>query len=164
MKAAFAAHGLDTPEFSLNGVRTYARCVDVYDGDTCKLVMSVHGRFYKFPVRLHGIDCSELTSRDDANKARAVAARDRLIQLVTNAAELPRVKTKKDVRRLLDDDVHVVWVECFQHDRYGRVLANLYAVEGDTVSFSDVLVEERLAYGYSGDAKLSEEAQNASLS
>ena len=46
-----------------------------------------------------------------------------------------------------------VWIECFDFDKYGRILANVYKKEGD-ISLSNILLESRLAYIYDGGKKL----------
>lgn len=163
----FCNYGYDTPAFTLKYTKCYARCVGVSDGDTCQLIIPFAGQMYKFSIRLQGIDTSEMTSKDPQNKARAIRARNRLIELVTGGTSpCPEwVQTKKQVQSLLNEKVYLVWVECLEMDKYGRVLANLYHKEPHTddiqTSFSDILLQENLAYMYGGKTKLTPEEQNA---
>lgn len=163
-KEDFRAFGYDTPEFSLLGTKCYARCVNVYDGDSPTIVIPLGAKMYKFHTRLFGIDTSEMHSKDPVNKTRAVRGRNRLIELITKAGNNggASVVTKKDIKDLLGADVYLVWVECMEMDKYGRILLKMYSAENDTKSFSDILLEEKLAYSYMGQTKLTE-AQQAGM-
>ena len=158
-KEYFRQYGLNTPEFTLKGIKTFARVVSIYDADTVKLVIPVLGCFFKFNVRLLEIDACEMKSK---NKELAIHARDRLFELVTGRRSDPTWK-KKDIESYLNGDVYLVWVECVDFDKWGRVLANIYPSAGGK-SFSQCLLEENLAYPYQGGSKLSEDDQVAYLS
>lgn len=159
----FRQHGVTTPEFTLNGLRTYARVVSVYDGDTMKCIIPVFNTFFKFNVRLSGIDTCEMKSKKTEAKVLAIRARDRLINLVTggktNISMTEKTETKKDITNILENDVFLVWLHCLELDKYGRTICNIYASPNSNVSFSDILIEEHLAYVYEGETKLSEEEQ-----
>ena len=84
--------------------------VDVYDGDTVKVCFAFSGKFYKFPIRMLGYNSAEMklpkTDPDyDAIKGKAIAARDYLRSLILGK---------------------VVFIQCFDYDKYGRILANVY--------------------------------------
>jgi endonuclease YncB( thermonuclease family) len=85
-------------------------------------------------------------------------ARNRLIQLITGKS-VEEGSKKKEVASFLDDDVYLVWVHCLEFDKYGRALIECYSSPDSTKSFSETLVEEKLAYRYAGDTKLTEEQQ-----
>lgn len=159
IKEMFRHHGSETPFFTLDGIKDYARVIEVYDGDTITIVMKVHGTFLKFKCRLMDIDTCEIRSNNDKNKELAFKARNRLIQLITDK-QVNEKSNKKDVNSFLEDDVYVIWVHCFGYDKYGRVLVHCYKPNNiNAKSFSDILVEEKLAYFYQGDKKTSEEQQ-----
>lgn len=145
------------------GTSCWGRLVDVYDGDTVKVVLPFGGKLHKFNVRLAGIDTAEMRSKDAAVKERAVRARDRLLQHATGLEALPKLSTKKDINKLLDDHVTMVWVECLGWDKYGRLLANLFSAPGATRSFAQQLLDEKLAYEYFGETKLTEAEQDEIL-
>jgi endonuclease YncB( thermonuclease family) len=156
--------GASTPEFSLNNMRTYARVISCYDGDSIGLVIPVFNTFYKFKIRIMGIDTCEMKSKNKANKDLAVKARNRLLELITKQHIDPLViNTKKHIDHLLSNEVYLVYVHCFEFEKFGRVLAHIYEHETSTQSYADVLVEEKLAYRYTGDTKLTEEQQVALL-
>jgi endonuclease YncB( thermonuclease family) len=59
-----------------------ARVISVYDGDTLRAVASVWlGTEITTSVRLRGIDTPEMRGKCAAEKARAIAARDALLEL-----------------------------------------------------------------------------------
>ena len=45
-----------TKTFSLKNTECYARVVQIYDGDTITAVIPLFDNFYKFSIRLNGID------------------------------------------------------------------------------------------------------------
>jgi len=57
--------GKDIPEFSLCGLTLKGKIVEVYDGDTCKIVLPLQNSLYKFTCRLNGIDAPEMKPRKD---------------------------------------------------------------------------------------------------
>ena len=133
------------PEFSLRGKHA-ARIIGVHDGDTVKCIIKLIDDFYTFNIRVYGIDTPEMTSKDPALKARAVKARDRLIQLLTGRSDIPQFKTKTNVDSFFQLNYTVVDLECMEMDKYGRVLASIG-------SCADTLVAEGLANRYFGKTK-----------
>ena len=152
-KEDFRQFGGSTPELSINGLKTYGRLIDVYDGDTVKVILPTFGSYYKFTIRLNDIDTCEIKSKDKVLQNNGIKARDRLFELVTNI----KVITKNDIKKTLESDVYLVWVDCCNKDKYGRVLANIYKDKDTTKSFSEILLEEKLAYKYEGKTKLSDD-------
>lgn len=128
----------------LTNVRTLARVLSVHDGDTVTLmVVLATGVPVQFNCRLNGIDTCEITSRDPEVKRLAVRAKERLQDLIQQCG-------------------HVVTMHTHGLDKYGRLLADLFASaceeEGDKgLSFSETLVKEALACVYDGKTKRTEE-------
>lgn len=149
----FKPHTIDTPAFTLPVTETLARLVHVYDGDTITVVFPVFNKYYKFSVRLAGIDTCEMKSKNSVNKQLAVKARDRLFELATATSH-----TCNDIKGYLND--HVIMVRLFMrgYDKYGRLLCKVTSPDG-LVDFANVLLEESLAYCYTGETKLSEQDQ-----
>lgn len=166
-KQKFASFGMNTPEFSFMGRKLWARVVSVYDGDTMTLVFPVSDCMYKFNARMFGIDTCEMKSKEAANKDLALKARNRVIELVTKKPFALQVNAgRKEILRYLEEDVYLVWIECLEFDKYGRVLVKVFPDSNlgpDARTFSDVLIEEKLAYPYFGDTKLSEGGQTMTL-
>lgn len=115
------------PKFSMEGKKTYALCVDVYDGDTVKLIFAINegGPQFKWSVRLKGINTAEIRGTSGAEKTLAVAARDRLRDLVL---------------------AKVIVVDVGGFDKYGRVLGTLFLKNGKNIN--ELLVSEGLAEPY----------------
>jgi endonuclease YncB( thermonuclease family) len=152
-KEDFKQYGGSTPELSFNGLKSYGRLIDIYDGDTIKVILPIFDSYYKFTIRLNGIDTCEIRSKDKVLQDNALKARDRLFELLTNN----KVNTKNDIKNILESDVYLVWVECCNKDKYGRILANIYKNKDTEKSVSEILLEEKLAYKYEGKTKLSED-------
>lgn len=145
-----------TPEFSLAGKELHGRVVEIYDGDTLKIVLPVFGYYFKFNARLVGIDTCEMKSKNAANRDLAYRARNRLFELVTGSGACDSTWKKKDILAYLDKNVCVIKVKCHHFDKYGRVMMDCFTQERN---MSDILIAEKLAYPYQGDTKLNEEDQ-----
>jgi hypothetical protein len=101
-----------------------------------------------------------MKSKNKVNKELAIKARNRMLELITKQKIDPQlINTKKQIDDLLNNDVHVVYVHCLEFEKFGRVLAHIYDNETSAKSYADILVEEKLAYKYMGDTKLTEEQQ-----
>jgi len=125
--------------FSLNEVYTQCKVVDVYDGDTCKIVIPFNDKLYRWNVRLTGYDTPEMRprkskpNRDEEIKA-AKAARDFLRSKVMNERQL-------------------VYIKCGKFDKYGRLLGTLYINENDLMSVNDLMIHHGHGYAYDGGTK-----------
>lgn len=146
----------NTKQFSLNGQNCFVRIVDVKDGDTVVAVIPCFGEFYRFNVRLSGIDTQEMKSEDPIKKQKAIQARNRVLQLLkTNTKiNIDREYTRKEVKDICAEEACIVWMKCYGFDKYGRLLADIYDNEHDRFSFSECLIHEGLAYSYDGGTKL----------
>lgn len=151
----FTSSTLATPFFTLAGTCTYARVVDVHDGDTLTVVFPYHDKMVKFSVRLYGIDTCEITSKNGICKQLAQNARKFLIDHILG---IEASLDQKEVRAYLNANVRVVWLECLSFDKYHRLLAHVYTKKADK-SLSELLIKNKLAYPYFGATKLSEEEQ-----
>lgn len=157
-KKIFQSCSVNTPQFSLDGVKTYARVVEAYDGDTIKVVLSIFGSLLKFTCRLKGIDTCEMKSKNPKCKELAVKARNRLLELICQKP-CAEVADKKQIIDVLQKDIHLVWIQCYEMDKYGRLLIDVFTNPSSSTSFSNILVQEKLAYRYEGETKLTEEQQ-----
>ena len=112
-------------------IATYARVVNVHDGDTISVIFKFAGSYCKFTVRLDGIDTAEING--ELRKV-AIKARDRLNEFIQQSDSF-------------------VWLECKGFDKYGRVLADVWDLHKQTC-FGKQLLNEHLAYEYHGKTKL----------
>ena len=147
-----------TTKFSLKNTECYCRVVQIHDGDTITVVLPLLNNFYKFSVRLNGIDTCEIKSENEANQILAQKAKNRLIELVT------LTKPDVDIKDYLLANVVLVYIKCNDFDKYGRVLGSVSKSKDDTQTFSELLVKEKLGYVYEGQKKLTEEDQIRLLS
>ena len=129
----------DTPLFSLESKYLLCKVVDVYDGDSCKVVFPLNEKMYKWNVRLTGYDTPEMRpprnqeNRDEEIKA-ARSARDFLKEKVMNQDQL-------------------VYIKCGDFDKYGRLLGTLFLEEKDEVSVNDLMIQHGHGYAYDGGTK-----------
>ena len=143
----------NTSPFRFQNAPPWMRVVDVYDGDTVKVVLEAFpGAFVRASVRLAGIDTCEMKDARPDMRVRAVAARDRLFELLltSGAGAPPAIITPKSIRDALAKDVHVVHATVHGTDKYGRILADLRRAPGEDESFNEALVREGLATCYNG--------------
>jgi endonuclease YncB( thermonuclease family) len=151
----FDNHTFENTQPIFTNINTTVRVVDIYDGDTCTVVIKYNDEYFKHSVRLCGIDTCEMKSKDTVNKTNAMLARNRLYELVTNS----KLETKKtnytrnEIRKLLNSNVYLCYIKIKSLDKYGRFLANMYSDDKSVESFSDTMLKEKLAYSYDGGTK-----------
>ena len=115
----------DTPEFTLESVKTLCKVVDVYDGDTVKVVFYYKDELLKWTVRLYGINTPETRTRDLVEKEKGIEA------------------TKK----LLETCDYSVQIKSHGLDKYGRSLAEIM-IESPfigTINLNQYLLNEGFA-------------------
>jgi endonuclease YncB( thermonuclease family) len=121
-----AANKSNTPLFSFNGLVTFAKAVDFYDGDTFNIIISHYDSLYHFKARMYGYDSPEmkpalsLENREEIKK-NAVRAKNRLTELLGS----------KECFK----------VYCHEFDKYGRLLVSV-------ISHDDAEVGDDSAYVY----------------
>ena len=116
-------------KFTLDGIETRAKIIKVYDGDSVHAIFPVHGEYFVWVCRLARIDSPELSSKDQLEKESAIKSRDKL--------------------RLLIFDKNVT-IKCGKHDKYGRILVEIYH---NGININDRMVELKLAVNYDGGKK-----------
>jgi endonuclease YncB( thermonuclease family) len=150
----------NTAAFTFAAANPWVRVVGGHDGDTLTAIVEAFpDAFVRTNVRLSGIDACEMSSRDAELRRRAVAARDRLLHMVTRLPELPPAAsgeraTKRRIDAMLEGDVHMVYADFSGGmDKYGRALAYLRASPDDATTFNQTLLDEGLALPYDGGHK-----------
>jgi endonuclease YncB( thermonuclease family) len=143
---------------SLAGFAGWGRVVDVYDGDTCTVVMCVPGfGFRRLKIRVQGIDSPEMKGGSLREKEAAVCARDFLISFLVPdgggaGSALAPGASRAEVAARLGQRPVVAWVTCGGMDKYGRVLGDLRAFpRGPPVS--EAMLRAGHAVPYDGGAK-----------
>lgn len=110
---------------------TTGRVIKVYDGDTITIAGRVkyNPNIYKFSVRLNGLDCPEMKTKDKNEKEIALKAKEFVSSLVLN-----KIITLKNV----------------DLDKYGRLLAHVYI---NNTCVNTELINKNLAVKYDGGTK-----------
>ena len=152
----FSKYDIKTPQFTLNGKCTTGRLVDIIDGDSLSIILPVFDNYYRYNVRVNGIDTCELKSKNEMNKTLALQARCCLLKLVTGK-DYPITSSRQEIKEILNENVFVVYLKCLDFDKYGRLLAEIYT--DSNISFSQHLLDNKLAYKYTGQTKLTETEQ-----
>jgi endonuclease YncB( thermonuclease family) len=156
----FAAYSINTPFLSLKGIITKARVVSVYDGDTLTLIIPFKNEFFKFNCRMMGIDTCEMKSKLQQNRETAIKARNRVLQLLgVPVADLNVKLTTQKIQSLLAENIYTCWVKCYETEKFGRTLVDVCTSNDMQRTVAQTLVNEKLAYEYKGDTKLTEEQQ-----
>ena len=119
-----------TPEFTLNGITTLAKCTKCYDADTVHLVIPYNNKYYRWTCRLEEIDSAEIKSKNKAEQLHAIKSRDYLKNLILNK---------------------IIHVKCGKFDKYGRLLVYITI---DNININNHLVEKGYAYKYKGGTKM----------
>lgn len=161
IREQFRMFGGSTPAFSLQGQRLYGRVVSIYDGDTMTLVLPVLGQYFRYNVRLMGIDTCEMKSKSSENKDRAQQAKGAVLTALGIPSHLATA-TRKDLQKYLNENIIIVSIQCADFDKYGRLLGDVFP-ENSAESLSEMLIRLGLAYRYYGETKLTEEQQEKTL-
>lgn len=154
----------EVPEFGFDGLKCFGRIVDVHDGDTVTVILKYVDHLFKFHIRMLGIDAFETTSKNEILHAKAYQGRDRLIEILCGLEPgaftegYPILAKRKDVKAFLEDRKPIVWMECVENDKYGRILCNIYTYP-EKQSVAELLLAEKLAYEYNGKTRLTEQDQ-----
>jgi len=107
--------------------------IKVYDGDTITIASKLpykQSALYRFHVRLNGIDCPELKSKNQEEKFIAKIAQNELENLILHKhVQLKNISVEK----------------------YGRILADVYL---DDLQLNKHMLDKRLAVAYGGATKM----------
>ena len=148
----------DLELFSLNGIETEGKVVELYDGDTCKIILIVNNILQKFSCRLIGLDTPEMKPsltkiNRDQEIINAHKCRNRLLQLTTNCnCNIDTTMKKQECQNLINNNKKIIKVKCHEFDKYGRLLVTLYSSDL-TKSINQTLIDETYAKAYDGGTK-----------
>lgn len=117
------------PLFSLDGTQFKAKVVNVYDGDTIKVVIIFNNKLTRFNIRMSGYDSPELRTKDEEEKKAGIIARDVLKNKILNK---------------------IVDIHCGKFDKYGRLLGYIYY---NKKNINDWMISNKYGYVYNGGTK-----------
>ena len=113
-----------------------AQVIKVYDGDTFTIATKLNKKqkqYYRFSVRVKGIDCPEMKTKNLSEKYVANLAKERVSGLILN----------KNV--ILKNIIY---------DKYGRICADVYINYKNAVyNLAEILISEHLGVEYYGKTK-----------
>jgi micrococcal nuclease len=110
---------------------------NVVDGDTIDVIIDLgFDILFSSRVRLAGIDTPESRTKDLAEKALGLEAKEYLKKSLKDAKSVI-IKTEK-----MDSS-----------EKYGRILGWVY-VNGNPISLNDMMINDGYAWGYLGDTKV----------
>jgi endonuclease YncB( thermonuclease family) len=160
LKKEFLQQGNDTPFFSLNGISCFCRIIDILDGDTVTVILPINDIYYKFIIRLNGIDTCETKSKDQSIRDLGMKAKKYIFELLCNKNNIImtidiNICSKKDIKTFLNENLILCYIKCHNFDKFGRTLADLYLNSTEDISLSQILLNKKLAYPYFGDKKSS---------
>ena len=115
--------------FDFNNKTFICKCIDVYDGDSITVIFYLFNDYYKFKIRLAGIDTPEIRTKDIEEKKNGLIARDFLRTKILNK---------------------ICKIECKKNDKYGRVLAYIYV---NDENINTLLISKKYAVEYNGGFK-----------
>ena len=129
----------NTPVFSLNGDIKLCKVVDIYDGDTIKVVFLDNNRVNKWNIRMEGYDSPEM------RPSRKLENRDEI--------KKKAIESKNYLKSLIMNDNQFVYLKCGKFDKYGRLLGCVYINKTDQESVNDLMIKNNYAYEYHGGTK-----------
>jgi endonuclease YncB( thermonuclease family) len=120
--------------FNLIDYSTWVRVVDVYDGDTCKVLMNYRGHIDQWTVRMNGYDSPEMkppktNQNREKEKEAAKKAKEALITHFTN---------------------NYIFIKIVGFDKYGRLLVEAY---NGHVHINKSMIQSGHGYSYDGGKK-----------
>lgn len=112
-----------------------AKVLKIIDGDTLDLLIDIGFDIHiKERVRLYGVDCPETRTRDLKEKARGLAAKAYVKDMVKGKEV--RIQTHKDGK-----------------GKFGRYLVEVWAGDNPANSINEMLISEGHAKAYFGKSK-----------
>jgi len=142
--------------FDLKDQRFNAKVVDVYDGDTCSIVIRLNDQWTKFKLRSYGYDTPEIRPPKDSPHRNelidmAVKARNYFVSRVTDCAiDLSKHYNKKELKEIINSNKKIISITSRGWDKYGRMLGDIYV---DNVYLNEEMVRQRYGYKYDGGKK-----------
>merc|ERR1711871_1496231 len=100
--------------FDFKGQEFNAKIVDVYDGDTCHVVIKYNNKYIKLKIRCNGYDCPEMKpSKNEKNRDKEIEdakkARNYFVSKVTNSnIDLNKDYNKKEIKDIINQNTKIV--------------------------------------------------------
>lgn len=139
----------NTPEYTLEGLRSTVKILRILDGDTVDIALYHIGvdKVYRHRVRLNGIDTPE--------KRPALSDPNRHLEIEASKRSKEALE-----QRIKENDERVVAV-FYRPDKYGRLLCTFYDRNGDDIN--KWMITNGFAYEYHGKTKKAFEISTSPL-
>ncbi len=128
-----------TPKFTLEGEIRLCKVVDIYDGDTCRVVFNHNNHINKWNIRMTGYDTPEM------RPSKSLPNRDEI--------KAKAIESKMYLKSLIMNENQLVYLKCGTFDKYGRLLGEMYINKEDTVSVNQQMIDNKYGYEYHGGTK-----------
>ena len=124
-----------TQELNFKNKTFLCKVVDVYDGDTVKVVFYFHDVLYRWNVRLYGINTPEM--------------RPSRLNPLRKSIKANAIKSRDYLKSLFEKKNNLLYIECGDFDKYGRLLGTFFYK--DIISLYDESINHQMIV--SGNAK-----------
>lgn len=131
----------NTPEYTLDGMKTVVKVLRILDGDTVDIALyhNASATVFRHRVRLYGIDTPEKRPpKDQPNRDAEIAASARSTAALRSRLEAIQYKP---------------FAVFHKADKYGRLMCTFYESNEQQQSINDWMVAEGHAYAYFGKTK-----------
>jgi endonuclease YncB( thermonuclease family) len=118
----------NTKEFSFDGIITYGKVLRVHDGDTITIGFKYNDIYYKKNLRIANIDAPELHSQNVKESLACRLGRNYLASIIMNK---------------------VIIVHMSSLDKYGRILSELYTMDG--IHLNDLMIQKKYVRYYGSE-------------
>jgi endonuclease YncB( thermonuclease family) len=117
---------------------TKAKVIKVYDGDTYWIAAWHCGRLLRFRIRLYGVDCAEMKSKDLEQKQQAINAKQYVSDLILG--QIVDIDVLEN--RMINGKVI--------KEKWGRLLCT---IKTHGVDIAQLLIDQKYAKPYFGGTK-----------
>ena len=121
---------VNVPFFELNDITLKCLIIDVYDGDTVTCVFPFLGTFFKEKIRLYGVDCPEIRTKNVEEKINANISKDFVKKHILNK---------------------YVYIDFKGKEKYGRHLGIIKTIDVNCIN--DEILLNNLGIEYFGGKK-----------
>jgi endonuclease YncB( thermonuclease family) len=139
------------PKFTFNNLETFAKVIDVYDGDRCTVLMKINNNINTYNIRIFGYNAPSLKSKGSSRQisTNGINAKLLLINLITSCGNLIDETTsiRKTTHIIKDNNVKIVKIKLLDFDKYDRIFARIYLDEQNKF-VDEIMIESSLVYPY----------------
>lgn len=126
--------------FSYEGLKTYCKVSDIYDGDTFRISFRYHGKIIKLKCRAYGYDSPEMKpslKQENREEEKKIA-----------------IETKEYLISILEKNNFIIYAEFLNFDKYGRVLIKFFTPNPiNRICINDLMIKETPSKPYLGGHK-----------